>query len=286
MELQIEKLHNQAVNSALARNWDEAIRLNQKILGFNEDNIDALLAISYAYMEKGDLKKARQSYKRALKVDPTNIIARNNSEKIAILLSKGSHDHNADAGEVVRDPDIFINIKGKTRAVTLINIGQAAVLAKLKIGEKVELKVKKRRLEARNKKGEYIGCLPDDVSKRLIFFIEAETVYDTYIKSSTKNSVDIFIREKSKGEKVEHYISFPDNIQDDMKTFMGKDDEDEDGDHSSVEEGADGDVDSDNDEESDVLIDDIEELANDDDDDKVDYYGIDPSDHDDDDMDD
>ncbi len=286
MELQIEKLHNQAVNSALARNWDEAIRLNQKILGFNDENIDALLAISYAYMEKGDLKKARLSYKKALKVDPTNIIARNNSEKIAILLRKGSHDHNADTGEVVMDPEIFINIKGKTRAVTLINIGQAAVLAKLKIGEKVELKVKKRRLEARNKKGEYIGCLPDDVSKRLIFFLEADSLYDTYIKSSTKNSVDIFIREKSKGSKVEHYISFPDNIQDDMKTFMGKDDEDEDGEHASDEDGVGTDGDADNEEESDVLIDDIEQLANDDDDDKVDYYGIDPSDHDDDDMDD
>lgn len=285
MELQIEKLHNQAVNAALARKWDEAIRLNLKVLTFNDENIDALLALSYAYMEKGDLKKARLTYKKALKVDPTNIIARNNSEKIAILLRKGSHDHGSDSGDVVMDPEVFINIKGKTRAVTLINIGQAAILAKLKIGEKVELKIKKRRLEVRNKKGEYIGCLPDDVSKRLIFFIEADTIYDTYIKSSTKNSVDIFIREKSKGTKVEHYISFPDNIQDDMKTFMGKEDDDDE--HNADDDTADGhDGDIDGEDEPDMIIDDIEELANDDDDDKVDYYGIDPSDHEDDDIDD
>lgn len=281
MELQIEKLHNQAVDAALARNWDEAIRLNQKILDVNEESIDALLAISFAYMEKGDFKKAKLSYKKALKVDPTNIIARNNSEKIAILLKKGSSHDSSDSEGVTLDPEVFINIKGKTRAVTLMNIGQAGILAKLKIGEKVELKVKKRRLEARNKKGEYIGCLPDDVSKRLIFFIEAETLYETYIQSATKNSVDIFICEKKKGPKVEHYISFPDNIQDDMKTFMGKDDDSEDSDNTDPDNI---DPDADSDDDRDVLVDDIEELANDDDDDKDDYFGIDPSDHEDDDL--
>ena len=231
-------------------------------------------------MEKGDLKKAKLSYRKTLAYDPTNIIARNNSEKISILLKKGSSHKANDNGEVSHDPNTFINIKGKTRAVTLMNIGQSEILAKLKIGEKVELKNKKRRLEVRNYIGEYIGCLPDDVSKRLIFFLEAESTYVTYIKSATKNSVDIFIREEKRGQKVEHYTSFPDNIQDDMKTFMGKEEglesDDEDTDTESQE------IDTDED-PPDVAIDDLEELAKDDGDERDEYFGIDSLDHDDDD---
>jgi len=282
VELQIEKLHNQAVDAALARNWDQAIKLNLRVLEMDEDNVDALLALSFAHLEKGDLKKAKQSYSKTLKVDPTNVIARNNNEKIAILLKKGSSHTVDEELEVSHDPDTFINIKGKTRSVTLMSVGQADTLAKLKIGEKVDLQVKKRRLEARSKKGEYIGCLPDDVSKRLIFFIEADSEYNVYVKSATKNSVDIFVCEKVKGTKVEHYISFPDNIQDDMKMFMGKeDDEDSDGDDADSD---DNDASGDDDEASDLLIDDIEELANDEDD-KDEYFGIDASDHEDDDSD-
>jgi len=113
-----------------------------------------------------------------------------------------------------------MHTEGRTRIVTLSNIGQADVLAMLKIGEHVFLKSKKRRIEVRNKKGDYIGCLPDDISKRLAFFIEAKTEYDTIIKAATKNSVDVFIKETVKGAKVKHYISFPENIQDDLKKIM------------------------------------------------------------------
>ena len=276
MELRIEKLHNQAVDAALAHNWHKAIELNKKILEIDDENVDALLALSFAYMETGDLKRGRQSYKTTLKLDPTNIIARNNSEKINILLKKGDSHRSDDHDDVELNPDIFINIKGKTRAVTLMKIGQAGELAKLKTGEKVELKIKKRHLEVRTRKGEYIGCLPDDVSKRLIFFLEAHSVYTTYIKSATKNSVDVFIREEKRGPKVDHYISFPDNIQDDMKMFIGKESEDEDGEPSDDEDAT-----LDEDDTVDQVVDDFEELANADDD-AEEYFGIHTTDEDDD----
>ena len=84
------------------------------------------------------------------------------------------------------------------------------------------LKMRKHRIEVRNKKEEYVGCLPDDISKRLIFFLEAKSKYDCIVKSATKNSVEIFIREKYKGAKVRNFISFPDNIQEDLSVIIGK----------------------------------------------------------------
>jgi tetratricopeptide (TPR) repeat protein len=234
MEIKIEKLYNQAIDAALAKDWTTAIALHKEILSIDPQYLDSLLALAFAYMQTGDLKAARATYRAALDIDPVNVIAQNNIEKISILLKRGNTVYDEE-DDVVVSSDTFMHTEGKTRVVTLSNIGQADVLAMLKIGERVLLKSKKRRVEVRNKKGEYVGCLPDDISKRLAFFLEAKSEFETIIKAATKNNVDVFIKEKVKGPKVASYISFPENIQDDLKSIMNKDfdetdtSEDEDG---------------------------------------------------------
>ena len=145
-----------------------------------------------------------------------------------------------------------MNISGKTRVITLINIGQADVLAKLKIGQKVTLKIKKRRVEVRTDDNEYVGALPDDLSKRLALFLEAGSEYATFIKEASKNIVDVFIREEKKGRRVTKYISFPKNIQDSLKSMIDDDEKPEDEDAEALEE------DTTDDEEQPV---DLEQLA-------------------------
>ncbi len=219
METKLDKLHTQAVDAALKQQWPEAIAHNLEILALDPTYIDAFLGLGFAYMQTGKLKDAKTQYKAALEIDPVNLIALNNIDKLNILLKNGG-DYSSDDVDVSLSPETFMHTEGRTRVVTLSNIGQADVLARLKIGEHVYLKAKKRRIEVRTKKGDYVGALPDDISKRLAFFIEASSEYDTIIKASTKNSVDVFIKETVKGSKVKHYISFPDNIQDDLKRIM------------------------------------------------------------------
>ncbi|OGK44846.1 hypothetical protein A2957_03050 [Candidatus Roizmanbacteria bacterium RIFCSPLOWO2_01_FULL_38_11] len=224
MELEIEQLHKKAVDAALDFNWDTAIRINLQIIKLDNNYIDAYLSLGYAYLETGRLTHAKKYYREALKIDPANMIAHNNIDKISILSKKGSKISPSKNG-VELDPDIFMNIRGKTKVISLLNLGQPEILVKLKIGEKVDLKVKKRRIEVRTKEGDYIGALPDDISKRLIFFLDGKSEYTTYIKAATKNSVDVFIKEERKGKKVSDYLSFPDNIQDDLKKLIGKDED-------------------------------------------------------------
>lgn len=281
MELKIERLYKQAVDAALSKDWKTAIELHTTILEMDHNYIDSYLAMAFAYMQMGDLKAAKAHYKSALDIDPVNIIALNNVDKINILMKKGgSLDY--DASDVVVTSETFMHTEGKTRVVTLSNIGQADVLAMLKIGERVELKLKKRRVEVRNRRGDYVGCLPDDISKRLAFFLEAGSEYETIIKAATKNSVDIFIKEQKKGSSVKNYISFPENIQDDLKAIMNKDADDPDNLHEE-------------DDEEDVEIEDIyeqdhfsdlDDLGKDREDDEVDYMSdIDEEDDDDEDLD-
>lgn len=218
MNKQLSQLHDQANNAAVAGNFAEAIRLNEEIITLSPDDVDAYLRLGFAFLQKKELELSKKAYKQALKLEPINQIARNNLDKIKIL-EKGPNAHLLDHSDqdMSLNPNLFLNILGKTKEITLVNIGRADVLATLKIGQYVELKVKKRRVEVRDNAHEYIGALPDDISKRLIFFLDAGSTFIVYIKAASKNSVDIFVKEEKKGAKVKGYTSFPKNIQDDLK---------------------------------------------------------------------
>jgi hypothetical protein len=123
------------------------------------------------------------------------------------------------------DPNLFLEVPGKTKASTLVNLGQKSVLAQLTIGEEVYLISKKRKSEIRTMHKEYIGSLPDDLSKRIFLFIRGESVYTSFIKEVSLNKVVVFIREESKGRKLQRYSSFPKNIQTNMAKVGSADDE-------------------------------------------------------------
>lgn len=244
METQISRLHNQAIDEAIAGNWKQAIIINNEILAIDENNLDANLALGFAYLQEKKFDKSSQYYKKALLIEPGNIIARNNLDKLSILKKKGSVDTEKSDPTPLQPLKEFINITGKTKIVDLVNIGQSDVLADIKVGQQVELKSKKRRIEVRTLDGEYIGALPDDISKRLLFFLDAGTTYNAYVKSALKNQVEVFISEDRKSKKAKNFVSFPKNIQDDLKIMMQsmqnddddeEDEEDDEDDHEKTE---------------------------------------------------
>ncbi|MBI3366416.1 hypothetical protein HY041_02195 [Candidatus Roizmanbacteria bacterium] len=105
-----------------------------------------------------------------------------------------------------------------------MNPGQKNILAQLTIGQKILLIPKKRKVEIRTQNKEYIGSLPDDISKRLTIFIKAGSEFSTYIKEANLSKVVVFVREERKGKKVMKYTSFPTNMQSKI-TEMTKDEE-------------------------------------------------------------
>lgn len=207
----IELLEQHAVDAAINLQWNDAIRLNNEIIKVDDKNESAYLRLGFIYLQQKDIAKAKKFYTKALKLQPKNSVALQNLERLSVLEDKKSYKMRED--QVAFDPDLFIETAGKTKMVALTNLGQKNVLAVLTIGQPVELKIKKRRVEVRTTAGEYIGTLPDDLSRRLTFFIKAKSVYVTYIKESTLTRVIVFIKEEKKGKPVMHQISFPQNIQ-------------------------------------------------------------------------
>lgn len=219
---ELQRLEQQAINAAIQTKWEEAIEINKKILKLDKKNVDAHLRIAFALLQSNKITLAKKYYKTALKLQPGNHSITENLERIKILESKKSKTPKDKS--INLDPNLFLETPGKTRSIVLVNPGQKNILAQLTIGQHVFLMPKKRKIEARTQNKEYIGSLPDDISKRLTIFIKAGSEFTVYIKEANLNRVVVFVREEGKGKKVMKYTSFPTNIQSKL-TEMSKDDE-------------------------------------------------------------
>ncbi|MBI2052031.1 tetratricopeptide repeat protein [Candidatus Roizmanbacteria bacterium] len=213
----LEILEQQAIDAAMSSQWNDAVNINKKISKLEKNNVGAYLRLGFAYIQLHKLDEAKKSYRKVLRLQAGNQLARENLERIKVLETKGRKKPMKKA--IILDPNLFLEVPGKTKNAALVNLGQKNTLALLIIGQNVILKPKKRKIEVRTDTNEYIGSLPDDLSKRLFLFIKAESVYSAYVKEVSLNRVAIFIREEKKGKRVARFSSFPKDIQVDMSKF-------------------------------------------------------------------
>src|SRR5207302_8668184 len=115
-----------------------------------------------------------QAYSQTLKYSPSNAIAKKNLDRLALLQETTAQTHTS----VERiDPRLFIEETGKTGMTELINLAPASVLAKVGVGDKVQLYVSGHTIFARIATGEDIGQIEPRLSNRLINFMEGGNRY-------------------------------------------------------------------------------------------------------------
>ena len=204
-------LEQQAIDAAIRSDWTKAADLNEQIIKQDKDNTEAYLRSAYAYFQQNDIVNSKKYYKKALKLQPSNYAIIEYLDRIKVLEKK--HDKVKYIPELNLDPNLFLEVPGKTKSIALVNIGQKNILAHLTIGQKIYIFPKRKKVEIRTQNKEYIGSLPDDVSRRLSIFIKAGSEFATHIKEANLNKVVVFIREEKKGKKVQKYTSFPANLQ-------------------------------------------------------------------------
>ncbi len=196
-------LKNQAIQTALNGNWKEAISLNQAILEENPEDVDALNRLAYAFSSLGDLKQAKNLYQKVLTMDAHNPIATRNVKRL-----NGNGNLKSNQGIALSLSNLFIEEPGKTKIVELINIADKKTVTQLRCGEKIDLNVKRMRIFVYDNQKQFIGMLPDDLSRRLIKFIEAGNEYEAYVKDLDNNRVVVFIHEVKRANRFKNQSSF------------------------------------------------------------------------------
>jgi tetratricopeptide (TPR) repeat protein len=192
-----------AINFALSGSWKEAVKVNLQIISQDPEDVDALNRLARAYSELGKISEASSITKKVLKIDPVNPIARKCTEKWKSASKIEVHLSNPSSTET------FLEEPGKTKLVTLLNLGDSKVFANLDPGEEVRLFSHTHKVSINTLDGKYIGRLPDDLAARLRNFIKAGNKYQVLMKSVDPKEITVFIRELEKGPKAPDISSFP-----------------------------------------------------------------------------
>ena len=194
---------DQAIKTALTGDWETAIALNEELLKETPDDIETLNRLALAFSIMGKAEKAKTMYLKVLEIDALNSIAQKGLRRL-----KSDSSKKTDRSENLSVNNTFIEETGKTKVVELINTAQPEILSKLKMGQYVDLSIKRLKIFVLERDSQYLGVLPDDIGKRLIKFIKSGSKYEAYIKSSSPNSVSVFVREIKKSARFKDQPSF------------------------------------------------------------------------------
>ena len=233
---EIKNLEKQAIEAAFNNNWQKAISLNKKILKADKNNLEAILRLGFSYFQVQNFDEARKIYQKGLKIQPNHPLILNYLQKIKAIKEKKENEKTPK--KIIFDPEIFLEIPGKTKSVALVNLGQKNVLAKLSIGQKVLLFIRRRKVIVKTEGNEFIGNLPDDIGKRLTILIKGGNRYLAFIKKVSLNRVIVFLKEEERSKKFRNIVSFPSLATKNFSRIIKKEEEnsDEDGKEAVVDE--------------------------------------------------
>lgn len=208
------RLQDHAIYLSTANEWEEAIEVNQQILDLGEDPI-TYNRLAKAYMERGDVAKAHETYQQTLRLNPTNTIARRNIARLDSLISRGIEqtDNNRQSRRQV-DLRLFITEAGKTMLTNLTEVPRTLPVEALASGEKVELKVDGLRVLVHDMDGEPVGQLEPKLGQRLTELINGGNAYIAAVVKSDSRQVRILIREIYQHPSQRNRTSFPGKLID------------------------------------------------------------------------
>ena len=194
---------DQAVQFAMQSRWGDAITANKAIIAVFPEEADAFNRLGKALSETGKIKEAREAYNKALELEPTNMIARKNLERLATARAKTEPDK---AQQV--DTSLFIEEMGKS-GLTMLKPANIKMLATLSAGDEVALKGIGSRLTVETMAGEYISDIEPKLALRLSRLLNGGNKYAAAVVSMTSDSVRVMIKETFQDPSQVGRLSFP-----------------------------------------------------------------------------
>jgi hypothetical protein len=154
-----------------------------------------------AYTQTNQIDKAKKTYQTVLEIDPLNQIAQRNLQKL--------HHRNGQCSQLTTNIKNFnfIEEPGKTKIISLVRIGEKSILSEIQPCLPLDFNIKQKNVCFYHN-NQYIGRLPDDISRRLIWLYKRNNRYIVYIKTVTNSKVTVFIKETRKSYQNRHHSSF------------------------------------------------------------------------------
>jgi tetratricopeptide (TPR) repeat protein len=207
---------NEAIALAMQSRWEEAAAVNKSIIEMFPDDADAFNRLGKALTQMGKYAEAKEAYRHALEIEPTNSIARKNLDRLSHLSEAGSGQK---GGKQV-SAHLFIEETGKTEVTNLHQVAPRQVMAKLAAGDPVYFKAKRQRLIVENVDGEYIGEIEPKLGLRLIKLMEGGNKYTAAIARISEDKAKVMIKEVYQHPSQAGRPSFPTRTADDFRPYV------------------------------------------------------------------
>src|SRR5687767_4662689 len=208
-------LPERAIELAMQNRWPEAADVNRKIIELYPNDADAYNRLGKALVEMGRYRDALATYQMAIDLDPNNVIAKKNVERLVHLADKAPSKAPAPKaakagsdGETVQS-DIFIEETGKTGLTMLVNLGKQDVRLQVTPGDRVELRINGNMLEVYDEAGRLLGTVEPRLAKRIITLSDGGNRYAAAATAVSENSISIIIRETYQHPSQRGMLSFP-----------------------------------------------------------------------------
>ncbi len=195
-----------AVQLAIAGNWDDAVKLNKFIienLGPDEESQNRL---GKALSELGKLKEAKAAYEAALKLNPLNSIAKKNAARINALLHQ---KEGLKVGGTRVDLNLFVEEMGKTIMTILDVVPGSDICSKAAAGDVAELKIEDDGIVAETSRGVRLGTLEAKLARRITKFMRGGNRYQAGVTSCEGSIVKLIVRETYQDPHFAGKPSFP-----------------------------------------------------------------------------
>ena len=199
------ELVEDALNSALAGEWQEALDTNQAILerfGVDEETHNRT---GKALTELGRLDEALAQYRATRELNPLNGIAIKQTNRIEELMQQKAELPKAQAAV---DVNLFVEETGKSAVANVILESRSAA-AQLAPGDQVDLVPVKDSLAVRTGDGVAVGHVEAKLARRVLKFINGGNQYTAAIATADDNGVRIIIKETSQAPEFAGVPSFP-----------------------------------------------------------------------------
>jgi tetratricopeptide (TPR) repeat protein len=205
-----------ARRAALDGRWTEAIELNERFIERFPKDADAYNRLGRALLAVKRFSSSYDAYSGSLKIDPANMIARRNLQRLELLRrTNGGTDQVLPEGEVAPEiprTNVFIEEVGKTWVAELVNPVPVEELADVYSGEQLELVVDGQRLYVERTGGQRLGEIEAKTAERLMQLIADGNRYEVYALGLGSSSLRIILREVYRDPKLANKVSFPRQI--------------------------------------------------------------------------
>jgi hypothetical protein len=210
-----EQRSKEAIDMAMQARWQDAVAINKEILAAFPNDVDTNNRLGRAYLELGQYKLSRESYQRAVQIDPYNAIASRNLRRLNDLKGAGKIEIEMDKVE----PDHFIEEIGKAGVVTLEELAPKEKRASTVAGDRAVLKVSGSHLVVESTRGEYLGRVEPKHAPRLVRLMLGGNRYSAIVVKSTAEGMTVMVREIFQDPSQVGKLSFPPKGMEEFRAY-------------------------------------------------------------------